>query len=314
MITLGIDIGGTSIKGGFVDEKGGISNRFVLPIDHHKSQEGIIGELVSVTKEALRKVALPIKGIGVGCPGSIDSLRGSCDYSNNLGWENLPLASLLSKGTGLPVKIANDANAAALGEVIFGVGKGYQNLVFLTIGTGIGSGLYLNGHLYEGNEGKGAELGHTLLREGGARCTCGRKGCFEAYCSVGAFVALTKRTMRSNPDSLMWKSISGDLEKVTSHTAFDCAKRGDQAAQKVLDKYIYFLGEGILNIINAFRPEIIVLGGGLSGQKEALTIPLVAYLEKNEYGFGGKHSPVVRIATSEFGNDAGILGAASLVF
>jgi Transcriptional regulator/sugar kinase len=317
MVALGLDIGGSSIKGGFVERNGLIHDRLVFPIDPSKNQEAIVEELISVVNLTIKRSLLPleqIQGIGVGCPGSINSATGHCDYSNNLKWENLPLGPLLAQGTGLRVKVANDANAAALGEVTFGVGKGYENLVFLTIGTGIGSGLFLNGRLYEGNEGKGAELGHTLLVMNGKHCTCGRKGCLEAYCSIGALKGMIKDAIEKNPSSLLRQADSFDAASYDPRWLFLAAKKGDKAAKKVLNEYVANLGEGLLNIINAFRPEIIVIGGGVSAQKEALTAPLIAYLEKNHYGFGGLHAPKVKIVTSEFGNDAGILGAASLVF
>jgi glucokinase len=316
MYSIGVDIGGTSIKSAFVTEKGDIIWRFTFRVDHAKSQEAIIAQLIDEIQKALGEhhlKAADIKGIGIGCPGSINSKKGTCDYSNNLHWENLPVVALVEKGTRIACKIANDANAAALGEAIYGVGGKYRDLVLLTLGTGVGSGLYLDGRLYEGNDGKGAELGHTLLVMNGRPCTCGRKGCLEAYCSVSALNADTKKAMQEHLDSAMWKFVSGQLDSVNGLTAFECAKAGDKIAQEVVDQYLGFLGEGLLNVINAFRPEAIVLGGGLSGQKDALTVPLKKYLEERGYGFGGEHSPKVDILVSSLGNDAGILGAAALV-
>lgn len=316
MLLIGVDIGGTSIKSAIVSEKGEILYRFSFKVDAEKSQTETIQRLIDSINQAVAFSKFDksqIKGVGIGCPGSINSGTGCCDYSNNLHWENLPIAAMVEKGTGIPTKIANDANAAVLGEAKFGVGGKYRNLVLLTLGTGVGSGLYLNGELYEGNEGKGAELGHTTLVMDGRECTCGRKGCVEAYCSVSALNADTKLAMLQDRSSSMWEFVNGQLEAVNGLTAFECAKKGDLSAQKVVNQYIHFLGEELLNVMNAFRPEAIVLGGGLSGQREALTEPLKKYLSERGYGFAGTHAPKAEILVSRLGNDAGILGAASLV-
>jgi len=316
MKAIGVDIGGTSIKCGFVDENGVISSRFSFPIDKKKNQDGIVDQLASAIEGAIQTYAIDrssILGVGIGCPGSINSVKGTCDYSNNLGWSNLMICEKITSKTHLKSLVANDANCAALGEVRFGSGKGYQNLVMLTLGTGVGSGLVLNGQLYEGNEGKGAELGHTLLVMDGRLCSCGRKGCLEAYASATALIADTKEAMEKNPKSSMWSYCQDDLSRVNGLTAFECAKKGDISAQEVVKNYVHYLGEGLLNIINAFRPDIIVLGGGISLQKDHLIKPLVHYLEERDYGFGGKHSPKVALVASNLGNDAGILGAAALL-
>lgn len=316
MRIIGVDIGGMSIKCAFVDEKGTITHRFSFPIDKKKDQDGIVDQLSEAIENEIKASGFAkssFAGVGIGCPGSINSTKGTCDYSNNLGWSHLTICEKITSKTGLKCQVANDANCAALGEVRFGSGKGYRDLVMLTLGTGVGSGLFLNGALYEGNEGKGAELGHSLLVMDGRECTCGRKGCLEAYCSASALIADTKEAMKKNPESAMWAYCENDLAKASGRTAFECAKKGDKAAQEVVDQYVHFLGEGLLSIINAFRPNAIVLGGGLSGQKDALIKPLERYLEDQNYGFGGVNSPKVKLFASQLGNDAGILGAAALL-
>jgi len=315
MKIVGVDIGGTSIKSAIVDEKGQILFRFSLAINPRRSGEEILHDLGQLINKALLNHFLAPKdvvGIGIGCPGSINSKTGFCDYSNNLQWENLPVVPIIQKETSLAAKVANDANAAILGEVRFGAAKRFHNVVLLTLGTGIGGGLYLNDQLYEGNESKGAELGHSLLVMDGRPCSCGRSGCLEAYASVTALVKDTVEAMEKDYKSSMWAYVGGDIRHVSGLTAFECAKKGDAMAQKVVDRYIRFLGEGCLNFINIFRPDAIVLGGGLSGQKDALTKPLEAYIASRGFGFGGSHSPKVEILVSNLGNDAGILGAAAL--
>jgi len=315
MKIVGVDIGGTSIKSAIVDEEGQILFRFSLRINPRRSGEETLRDLGQLINKALRDFLLAPKdvvGIGIGCPGSINSKTGVCDYSNNLRWENLPVVSIIEKETSLAARVANDANAAILGEVRFGVAQRFHNVVLLTLGTGVGGGLYLNDQLYEGNGSKGAELGHSLLVMDGRVCTCGRSGCLEAYASVTALVKDTIEAMGKDYKSAMWAYVGGDVRHVNGLTAFECAKNGDATAQKVVDQYIHFLGEGCLSFINIFRPDAIVLGGGLSGQKDALTKPLEAYLASRAFGFGGSHSPKVEILVSNLGNDAGILGAAAL--
>ncbi|MDY6094498.1 MAG: ROK family glucokinase [Candidatus Enteromonas sp.] len=317
MLAIGVDIGGTSIKTGLVNEAGEILQKWVLPIVKDRNGEDTIEALAQQIKEGLESLHVSkksIKGIGIGCPGSIDSAKGTCDFAGNLGWENLPIVPILEKTMGIPARITNDANAGALGEAIFGAAKGKKNVILITLGTGVGGGLILDGKLFEGNQSKGAELGHSLLVMDGRPCTCGRKGCIEAYASVTALIADTKKAMVDDPNSTMWDYVNGDIEQVNGKTAFECAKKGDVTAKKVVDQYIHYLGEALINFINVFRPETIVLGGGLSGQKEGLTKPVIRYIEDQDYGFGGLHSPKVDIVVSNLGNDAGILGAASLVY
>lgn len=315
MRVIGVDIGGTSIKCALLDEKGTFYGRFSFRTNPLLGSDAILESLGAQINQMLfdhRVKKEEVVGIGVGCPGNINSETGVCDYANNLKWFGVPLAAILSKSTSIPVKIANDANAAMLGEVRFGVVKRYRSVVLLTLGTGVGGGLYLDGKIYGGNEGKGAELGHSLLVMDGRKCSCGRLGCLEAYTSVKALVKDTQEAMQSDPKSLMWSFANNQLSNVNGRTAFECAKMGDGTAKKVVDQYIHFLGEGCLNFMNIFRPDAIVLGGGLSGQKEALTEPLKAYVAARGYGFGDGHSPAVDIVVSNLGNDAGVLGAAAL--
>ena len=308
---VGVDIGGTNIKLGIIDTKGNILSKYTYPTDKSLSQEMQIEKLGKfINNIILNKYDYTtFLGIGVGCPGSINSSTGKCDYSNNLGWKDLDVVSILNKITSLPIRITNDANAACLAEFKFGAAKGKENVVMLTLGTGVGGGLILNGKLYEGKDGKGAELGHSLLVKNGRRCTCGRKGCLEAYASAKALLNDTKKEMKKHRESLLWFKSFYRIESVRLETPFDCADIGDEIAIKVVDNYISYLGEGILNFINIFKPDIILLGGGLSSLKERLTSRLIEYLEKNNYGFGGVK---VEVRCADLENDAGIIGAACL--
>ena len=212
------------IKCGFIDEKGTIIHRFSFPIDKTKNQDGVVEELVEAIGMAVEESGFDkasFSGVGIGCPGSINSIKGTCDYSDNLGWSHLDICAKIISKTPLKCQAANDANCAVIGEALFDLGKGYKNLVMLTLGTGVGGGLYLNGQFYEGKEGKGAELGHSLLMIDGWSCTCGRKGCLEAYCSASALIDDTKAAMKENLESLMWPSCENDLAKAGGRTAFE---------------------------------------------------------------------------------------------
>ena len=315
MLAIGIDIGGMSIKIGFVNERGEITHRFRMAVLKGVSQGQIMKELGDLVNAEIEDAGLHYSdfiGVGVGCPGSINTLTGRCDFSPNLDWHDLDIVGMLSSSIGLPVRIANDANAAMLGEAMFGAGKDFKNLVLLTLGTGVGGGVYIDGKLFEGNEGKGGEVGHTIIRLGGRQCSCGLRGCFETYASASALIADTKKAMKKNKDSKMWDYVHGNIDTVNGATAFECAKLGDRTAMEVVENYEMWLTYGIVNFCNIFRPDAVILGGGISGQKEYLTRPIEEKLAELHYGF--PMTPKVRILVSKLGNDAGILGAASLAF
>lgn len=308
---VGIDLGGTFIKGGIVSDKGDLIAETKVPTESAEGAGRVamnVKKLCDLLFDAANMTADDVAGIGMGVPGMIDSEKGEVVYSNNLGWEHFPIAAEVEKLTGLPVKIANDANVAALGEAKFGCGKNYKTTVLLTLGTGVGGGIVLNGKLYEGNRSAGAELGHSVIVAGGEQCTCGRKGCLEAYASATALIRDTRRAMEANKKSPMWEI--GSLDNVTGKTAFEYADKCPEA-KAVVDNYIEKLGVGITNIANVFRPEAVMLGGGVCAQGDALVKPLQAYLHREI--FAGERGPNVEILTAELGNKAGTLGAAALL-
>ena len=314
-LVLAIDIGGTSMKGALVDRQGHLSSRFVVPVVAGEEQESALDRLIASAKEYLQSLSEGDRVIGIGCgvPGGINTFTGVCDYASNLGWKNLPVARILSDKLSLPCKIDNDANAAMLGEIQFGQEKAYRNAILLTLGTGIGGGIFVNGQLYVGNEGKGAEIGHMVIVAGGIPCPCGRKGCFETYASATALTREAKKAIEAHPESLMAEEVRKGV-KIDAALPFECAKKGDEVAQQVVDQYIEYLGVGCLNLIDIFRPEVIVLSGGVSKQGENLRQPLERYLEKFGYGFGVDKAPKVDIKISRLGADIGIYGAAALGF
>ena len=309
MAILGIDIGGTSIKGGLVYRFGQVDKLFSLPIDKKLSQEEQIEALIKIIKETYNDNEF--EGIGLGIPGAIDNTLGVVMYSNNLKWENLPIGRMLKHAfPGKKVAMTNDANAAALGEAKFGSAKNEQDVVMITLGTGIGSGIIINGKLYEGNHGRGAELGHQVLVLDGIPCTCGRKGCFEMYASATALVRQAKEAMEENPECKL-ALIAKNGEEVNGKLIFETAKAGCTTAQKVVDNYIKYLGEGLINICNVFRPSSIVLSGGIANQGDYLLNKLVAYLEKEHYGYPPEVKVEIKIAS--LGYNSGIIGAATLL-
>ena len=308
---VGIDLGGTFIKGGIVDDLGNIVYRDKTPTESEKGADGVAANISALVKALLARTGLQtddVEGIGMGVPGMIDSKNGNVIYSNNLQWKDFKIGAAVESATGLRVKISNDANVAALGEAKFGAAKGKQNVILLTLGTGVGGGIVADGKLIEGNKSAGAELGHAIIEMNGEQCTCGRRGCLEAYASASALIRDTKRAMEAHKDSKMWEI--GGLDKVTGKTAFDYQDT-DEYAKEVVDKYISALAFGITNFANIFRPETVILGGGVCAQGDTLVKPLQAILDRDI--FAGDLGPQVEIRVAELGNSAGLLGGAALL-
>ena len=308
---VGIDLGGTFIKGGIVDDLGNIIYEDKTPTESDKGAEKVAENIAALVASLLKKVGLgtdDVEGVGMGVPGMIDSKNGNVIYSNNLVWKDFDIGPKVAALTGLRVKIANDANVAALGEVKFGAAKGYDSAILLTLGTGVGGGIVVDGALIEGNKSAGAELGHAVIVAGGEQCTCGRKGCLEAYASATAIIRDTKRAMQAHKDSKMWEI--GSLDKVTGKTAFDY-QGVDEYAKAVVNGYIENLACGITNFANIFRPEVVILGGGVCAQGDTLIKPLQALLNKEI--FAGDLGPQVPIVIAQLGNSAGLLGGAALL-
>ena len=309
---VGIDLGGTYIKGGIVDDRGNIIVSAKVPTEVNKGSEGVMDNIDALINTLLESTTLKksdLSGVGMGVPGMIDSKAGIVVYSNNFDWENVDIAGGMQKRLGLKIRIANDANVAALGESVFGAGSKYENCVLLTLGTGLGAGIIADNKLLEGNKSAGAEIGHMVIVDGGEPCTCGRKGCFEAYASATALIRDTKRAMQEHKDSKMWEKYT--LETVGGRTAFEY-KDSDKYAKAVIDNYIEKLACGITNVANVFRPQVIMLGGGVCAQGDNLIVPVKKIVDKDI--FGGKRGPECDIKIAKLGNTAGILGAVALCF
>ena len=305
---IGIDLGGTNIAAGIVDENGNIICKGSVPTLRERGNDAIVADMAKLSLKLVEECGLKpsdIKAVGIGCPGTIDNDRGVVVYSNNIVMKDYPLVAEFKKYLDLPVNIENDANAAAYGEYI-ATASDKKSFVLITLGTGVGGGIILDGKLWRGFNGAGAELGHTSIIMGGEPCTCGRRGCFEAYASVTALISQTKRAMEENPDSLMNK-IAEERGVVNGRTSFDCARMGDEIAIAVRDKYIEYIAEGVVNIINTIQPEVFVIGGGISREGDTILTPLKKIVEQNDYN---KYMPKTEIRIAKIFGDAGIVGAA----
>ncbi len=304
----GLDLGGTFVKCGIFDEYGRLLAKGSSPTSG--GYLDVSKDMASLAMKLAGETGVSLSGIGIGAPGMVDGKRGVILYSNNLNWKNVPLTEDIEKITGTPAYVTNDANAAALGEYAFGAGKMYDNIVFVTLGTGVGGGVVIEGRLYEGLGGAGAELGHMVVASGGEMCTCGRRGCLEAYASASALVRQGKKYMSEHSDTVLHELCHGNIDELNGRIFFEAVRAGDYGANEVYEKYLDYLSEGLINLANIFRPDAIILGGGISAEGELLTKPLN---ERMNIGiFGGNDYAEVKILASDLANDAGLFGAAKL--
>ncbi len=307
---VGIDLGGTNIASAVVDEFGNIYGRATRKTAMPRPYSEIFDDMALCAKEAAIASGIKwenIESVGIGCPGAINKETGYVDFSNNLDFYDVPITDYMEKALGKKVYVENDANAAAWGEFVAGSGKDTESTILLTLGTGVGSGIILNGHLFRGAFGTGAELGHAVIISNGEKCTCGREGCLEAYASATALVNQAKRKAKENPNCEIMKICRGNTDYINGKTIFTAT---DDVAKNIIDTYLGYLSEGIVNIVNMFQPEVICLGGGVSGAGERILSPLEAAIKEKAFARFGKRHTKVKIAS--LGNDAGIIGAALL--
>lgn len=305
---IGIDLGGTNIAAGVVSKDGKIIKTDSRPTLSERPYQEIVKDMAGLCLSLLEECKLSVSdldGIGIGSPGTIDSANGVVVYSNNLGWDNVPISEELKKYIDVPVQIENDANAAAYGEYVIN-GNNVDSFVAITLGTGVGGGVIINKNIYRGFNGAGGELGHITIVHNGEHCTCGNDGCWEAYASVTALIRQTKKAIEENPDSLLAREAEKE-GKVSGRTSFNAAKEGDAVAKKVVEQYIEYVADGITSIINIFQPNILVIGGGISKEGDRLLVPIKEYVKKHSYCKAVAQTEI-KIATLM--NDAGIIGAA----
>lgn len=312
MYRIGIDLGGTNIVAGLVDEHLKITDKCSVKTNVPRPVESIVSDMARMVRTLMERNQLKdgdVASVGVGVPCTANPDNGHMEDANNLGFDDVPFLSLLAEKVPCPVCFDNDANVAAWGE--------YQNgnypedsFVMVTLGTGIGGGIILNGKLWPGINGAAAEFGHMTVDYDGVPCNCGRKGCFEAMASANALIAQAKERMQMSPQSLLWSLCGGNMEKVEARTVFEAAAAGDEIAADLLDRYTTYLAEGITNIINIFQPAVVCIGGGVSRAGAALLLPLREKTAQRIYSKNSKRN--AKIVLAELDNDAGVLGAALL--
>jgi len=310
---VGIDLGGTNIKAGVVSDEGKLLNRVSIKTNAERSMEEIITDMGKLAKQAIEDAGISesdVSAIGIGSPGTPDNKAGTLVYAKNLPFENAPMRKIIRSVIDLPVYIDNDANCAAMAESVSGAAKDAADSVAITIGTGIGCGVIINNTIFSGFNQAGSEFGHTVLVTGGQQCSCGRKGCFEAYCSASALARMTGEAAEANPTSKLNDVIASNDGKLNAKIAFEAMRMGDEVAAAVVDTYIEYLSDGLANVINAFMPEILVIGGGVCNEGDPLLLPLREKTMNKPFFGPGVRKTEIRIA--KMGNDAGIVGAAMM--
>ncbi len=311
MYHIGIDLGGTNIAVGLVTEEGKILQKTSVPAGAERPFEEIFADMADCIRKLLAQTGVAeseLASIGIGTPGALDTQKGLLIFAGNFKYGKMvDYRQLMAKHFSVPVYIGNDANVAALAEARVGAAAGTKNALMITLGTGVGGGIIINGEIFEGYVSAAGELGHILLAHDGEQCTCGRKGCWEAYASVTALIRQTKAAMEAHPESLMNRV---PMDKVNGRTAFDAAKEGDETALAVVDTYEEYVAEGLADLINIFSPEITAVGGGISKEGDYLLDPIRKKVGTRIFGAG--LLPERKIVAAQLGNDAGIIGAAFL--
>ncbi len=315
MYTIGIDLGGTNIAAGIV-KNGSIIKKASVPTFAKRPGEEIIRDMAGLCLSLIESTGLRVGDIafcGICSPGIANADTGRIEYANNLPFSFFPIADILRGFVPFEkIYIANDANAAAKGEAEFGAAKGTESSVMITLGTGVGGGIIINRKIYDGFNHAGAELGHMVIVPGGRQCTCGRRGCWETYSSATGLAVTTREKMRQTKNTCMWDICKGRIERVNARTAFTAAKNGDNAGREVVNDYIKMLACGITNIVNIFQPEVLSIGGGICNEGDYLLDPVREIVYREQYS--AENIPDTKIVVAALGNDAGIMGAASLGF
>ena len=312
MYYIGVDLGGTGIKAGVVNENGEIVSKGSTPTMAERPYQAVIADIATLCKTVAADANLSIEqieAIGVGVPGICDPKTGIIPKCTNLGWFDVPFVSELQSHIAKPVIVDNDATVAGFAEYIAGVSAGTHSSVFVTLGTGVGGGIIINGRPYSGAHGVGSEIGHMNIAMGGEECTCGNKGCFERYASATSIIRDARRAVAENPNSAIMEKCGGDVEKINAKIVIDAAKEGDAVAKEVFDGYVNGLAHGLVNLINVIDPEVIVLGGGVSMAGEFL---LDAVREAMKLLIFFKSKPYADVKLATLGADAGLIGAAML--
>ena len=312
MVYIGIDVGGMSIKAGIVDAEGNILCKQTCPTGVERGYGAVIQDIANLGFSTLKESGHSMEevhSIGIGIPGIMNQKTGIIPLCTNLNWHEVPIIEEMKKYTDIPVYVDNDATVAGLAESVKGVSAGCQNSVFITLGTGVGGGVVLNGKVFSGNYGCATEIGHMVTVDGGELCSCGQRGCWERYASASALIRDGRRLCAEKPDCALMKAVEGDIMKISAKDVIDLAKSGDEECSELFKNYVHHIVIGLRNLISVYDPEVIVLGGGVSYAGEFLLNAVRAELPK--YVFF-KTMPYARVELAKLTNDAGIIGAAML--
>ena len=313
MYTIGIDVGGTNLKAGLVNERYELAASRKIPLVW-ESPEKLAADLMGLALSLAEENGVSreeIRSIGMGVPGMVDAKQGVIRRTVNIPIQNVPIAQLMGRHWDIPVYLGNDADCAALGEYYHLGADQTESLVLVTLGTGVGTGIILDGRILRGVNGCGGEGGHMVIVPGGEPCTCGRRGCWERYASATGLIRLTREAMERDRASLLWQLAEGDPARVDGRTAFAAARKWDRTGKAVVDQYVDYLAEGICNLVNLLQPAVICIGGGISNEEDAwLLHPLQQRVRAWRYDqLADRHTVIVK---AQLGNDAGIIGAALL--
>ncbi len=314
MYYIGVDLGGTNIACGLVDEDCNIILKKSVPTRAERGEKPVVDDIIGVVMSVCSEYGISIQseiiGIGIGSPGAVDTRgAGKVVFAGNVPFKNTPVGDMVMEACKVPVRMGNDANCAALGEVWAGRAKDCADVVMVTLGTGVGGGIIINRKIYSGFNDCAAEIGHIVIEVDGRQCTCGRRGCWEAYASATGLIKTTREVMQNYPGSIMWKMCENDLNKLSGRTSYKAMREGDAAGREVVEIYTKYLAAGIVDMINIFQPEMLLIGGGISNEGDALLVPLMEHVRRDRFS---RDVPQTRIERATLGNDAGIIGAAML--
>jgi glucokinase len=311
-LALGIDLGGTKILTSVVDAAGRMLSRHHSMTPATRGREAVIEAVIESARRALQEAGIPpseLTAVGIGAPGLSNPATGILYTSPHLpGWQDVPLKDIIAKELGRTAYLINDANAAAVGEFYYGAGRGARNFIYITVSTGIGGGIIINGELYAGPTGTAGEVGHMVIDDNGPLCNCGNRGCWETLASGWALAAEAKRLIKKGTSTTILELAGGTIDKVNAEAVQQAALAGDKLASRLIARNAYYLGVGLANLINIFNPEVIVIGGGLADIGDRLLLP--AYQEAGRRAFQQPYQ-ATRFARAELGRNSGVIGAAA---
>ena len=310
---IGIDLGGTTVTAGLVNEQNQILHKLTWATELPRPAQNLEQHMATLCRTVAEQAGVDfgkICSVGIGTPGSVNSKTGKVGFNANFGYHNWNLGSDMEQLLGCKVYVENDANAAAYGEYLAGGAKGYDSAICVTLGTGIGGGIILNGRIFSGANGAGGEIGHTVIVQNGRPCMCGRNGCWEKYGSARALSEDCAAAAKAHPESLMHTMIEQNGGKANAKIAFDAMAQGDDAARNVVENWLNAVGCGLVNVINTFQPDVVCISGGVSAQGEILLRPLQKIVDAEDYNRGGEHRTQIKLATLR--NDAAVVGGANL--